>query len=107
MPRSVTSNSITVVVSVVFSTMEIPDGEENARFAESLELDYPILCDPTREMALAYGVVDDENGLAERWTFYIGADREILHIDQQVNTDEHGADVAAKLADLGVSAAAE
>jgi thioredoxin-dependent peroxiredoxin len=42
-------------------------------------------------------------GVASRWTFYIGPDGKILHIDKSVKTASAGADVAAKLAELGVA----
>ncbi len=51
-------------------------------------------------MASAYGVLSGKN--AARWTFYIGADGKILHIDKKVNAGEAGKDVAAKLKELGV-----
>ena len=54
-------------------------------------------------MAKAYGVFNPERKAALRWTFYIGADGKILHIDKTVKTDSHGSDVAAKLGDLGVA----
>ncbi len=42
-------------------------------------------------------------GFASRWTFYIGPDGKILYIDKSVKTSSAGADVAAKLAELGVA----
>ena len=42
-------------------------------------------------------------GFANRWTFYIGADGKILYIEKSVKTSTAGADVAAKLAELGVA----
>jgi peroxiredoxin Q/BCP len=42
-------------------------------------------------------------GLARRWTFYIGKDGRILFVDKDVDVNTAGADVAAKLAELGVS----
>jgi peroxiredoxin Q/BCP len=42
-------------------------------------------------------------GVASRWTFYIAPDGKILHIDKAVKTTSAGADVAAKLAELGVA----
>jgi peroxiredoxin Q/BCP len=42
-------------------------------------------------------------GLAKRWTFYIGKDGKILFIDKDVKPDTAGADVARKLAELGVA----
>jgi peroxiredoxin Q/BCP len=74
----------------------------NARFAESLELPYPILSDPSRDVARAYGVLS-RSGFASRWTFYIGADGRILAIDKQVHAASHGSAVVAKLAELGVT----
>jgi len=42
-------------------------------------------------------------GMANRWTFYIGKDGKIAYIDKSVKVDTAGADVAAKLAELGVA----
>ena len=42
-------------------------------------------------------------GFANRWTFYIGADGKILYIEKSVKASTAGADVAAKLAELGVA----
>ena len=53
-------------------------------------------------MATAYGVVDEDQPFASRWTFFIGLDGHILHIDKQVNAAIHGKMIAAKLAELGV-----
>jgi peroxiredoxin Q/BCP len=41
-------------------------------------------------------------GLARRWTFYIGKDGRVLFVDKDVNVNTAGADVAAKLAELGI-----
>jgi peroxiredoxin Q/BCP len=79
--------------------------ETNTKFAESLDLDYPILSDPSHEVATAYGVVTPERQWPFRWTFYIGSDGKILAIDKQVKPASAGADVATKLASLGVSRA--
>lgn len=42
-------------------------------------------------------------GMAKRWTFYIGKDGRIAFIDKDVKVDTAGADVAGKLAELGVA----
>ncbi len=73
----------------------------NTKFAQSLSLDYPILSDPTKETAKAYGVLDDE-GYSDRWTFIIGKDGTILDVMRNVSPKTHGKDLAAKLAELGV-----
>jgi peroxiredoxin Q/BCP len=75
--------------------------EVNAEFAASLGVTYPILSDPTRDVARAYGVLSP-SGFASRWTFYIGADGRILAIDRQVAPSTHGSDVAATLDALGI-----
>ena len=75
----------------------------NARFAASLGIDYPILSDPTKEAARAYGVLG-RSGYASRWTFYIGLDGRILAVDRTVRPSFHGADVAATLESLGIPA---
>ena len=76
----------------------------NAKFARSLGVDYPILSDPTKATARAYGVLGLV-GLASRWTFYIGADGRILEIDKHVSAGKHGEDVVATLSRIGVRSA--
>lgn len=43
-----------------------------------------------------------ERKVAPRWTFYVGKDGKILEIDKAVKAGNHGADIAAKLEELGV-----
>ena len=76
--------------------------ETNKKFAESLEADYPILSDPTKETARAFGVVGKVMPWASRWTFYIGTDGRILYVDKDVKPSTAGADIAARLRALGV-----
>ncbi|WP_460184140.1 peroxiredoxin [Thermopirellula anaerolimosa] len=80
---------------VAFFTASVDTPEDNRRFAESLGVKYPILSDPDRKTAMAYGVVDGPNAYAKRWTFIIGMDGKILHIDKAVKVDTHAEDVAA------------
>lgn len=87
---------------VAYFTASVDDQPTNAKFAKSLGLDYPILCDPEKSAAKAFGVVNAQRGVAQRWTFIIGKDNKILAIDKSVNTTNHGNDVAAKLDELGV-----
>jgi len=62
-------------------------------------VDYPLLSDPTRKVAEAYGVATPS---IARWTFYIGSDGKVLYIDKQVQATSQGKAIAAKLAELGV-----
>lgn len=77
--------------------------ETNKKFAESLDLDYPLLSDPGKQVARAYGVVSGDKQTASRWTFYIGKDGRILYIDKQVSPAAHGKDVVERLKALGIS----
>src|SRR5215203_6738466 len=47
--------------------------EENTKFGAEHKADFPLLSDPTKQTAEAYGVLN-QRGLANRWTFYIGKD---------------------------------
>jgi peroxiredoxin Q/BCP len=80
----------------------VDTAQKNKEFAESLEADYPILSDPDKKVAEAYGVLIPVVGLAKRWTFYIGKDGKILYIDKEVKVDTAGADIATRLAELGI-----
>ena len=87
---------------VAYFTASTDSPAENKKFAESLGLDYPILSDPGKKTAEAYGVVNETRPVAQRWTFYIGEDGKILEIDKKVQTKSHGKDISAKLKELGV-----
>jgi len=69
---------------------------------EKKEADFPILSDPTKQVATSYGVLN-ARGIANRWTFYIGKDGKILAIDKAVKPETSAEDMAAKLKDLGVA----
>ena len=77
--------------------------KKNEEFATSLGADYPILSDPDKTVARQYGVLVPLLGIAKRWTFYIGKDGKILFIDKDVHTGRAGADVAKRLASLGIA----
>jgi peroxiredoxin Q/BCP len=87
--------------NVEYFAASVDTPETNARFARSLGLDYPILSDPTKTVARAYGVLG-ASGYASRWTFYIGADGHIRDIDKKVRASSHGRDLVARLTELGV-----
>lgn len=90
-------------VAYFTASVDSVEGDKgNAAFAKSLELDYPILSDPSKKTATDFGVLNPK-GMANRWTFYIGKDGKILFIEKAVKTATHAGDIAAKLAELGVA----
>lgn len=80
------------------ASIDSPD--TNRAFAESLSIDYPILSDPGKAVAHAYGVLG-VSGFPSRWTFFIGEDGRILDVDKHVRPSSHGVDVAGRLSQLG------
>ena len=60
--------------------VSVDDAETNKKFATEHDADFPILSDPEKGIANVYGVLGT-TGLARRWTFYIGQDGKILHIE--------------------------
>jgi len=79
--------------------ISVDDAATNKRFAEQEGADFPILSDPGKEVATAYGVLN--NGVANRWTFYIGGDGKLLFVDKgRTQTAGAGETMAAKLDEL-------
>ena len=87
---------------MAYFAISVDTPETSRSFAQALGIDYPLLSDPAKTVAQAYGVVDDDRPFASRWTFYIGVDGRILFVDKQVSPSTHGKDIARKLAELGV-----
>jgi peroxiredoxin Q/BCP len=79
------------------------DGDKgNKAFADTYHADFPLLSDPAKDTANAYGVLNAERGFANRWTFYIGKDGRITAIDKTVKPATSAEDMAATLKQLGV-----
>ena len=85
--------------------------EDNKAFAEKEHADFPMLSDPSKTTANAYGVIPPPNPdrptapqVARRWTFYIGPDGKILDIDKTGanQTQKAGETLLAHLKELGV-----
>ena len=82
--------------------ISVDDAQTNREFAESLGADFPILSDPGKGVAQAYGVVTAERELPFRWTYIIGPDGKVLAIDKDVTPNTAGADLVADLTRLDV-----
>ena len=72
--------------------------EKNAAFAKKFHYDFPLLCDTTREIGLAYGACDDpEAGSAKRISYLIGPDGRIKKAYPKVNAATHPDEVLKDL----------
>jgi peroxiredoxin Q/BCP len=79
--------------------LEGPQG--NQAFAESEDADFPMLSDPTTDVATAYGVLGPR-GFPQRWTFYIDRNGTIAHVDRAVKPATSAEDMLARLTALEV-----
>ena len=87
---------------IQYFMISVDDAETNRQFAESLDANFPILSDPGRGVAEAYGVLNAAWSLPNRWTFIIGPDGKIRMIDKQVSMSRAGQELIANLTELGV-----
>jgi peroxiredoxin Q/BCP len=91
---------------VAYFMASVDTPEDNKAFAEKEHADFPILADPDKKVANAYGVIPPgrppDRQTASRWTFYIGPDGKIAAIDKAVKPAEAGEAVVAKLTELGI-----
>jgi peroxiredoxin Q/BCP len=69
---------------------------------EKKEADFPMLADPTKEVATKYGVLNPR-GMANRWTFYVDKTGRIAAIDKTVRPATSAEDMIAKLTELKVA----
>jgi peroxiredoxin Q/BCP len=91
-------------VAYFMASVDPVEGEKgNKAFAESEKADFPLLSDPTKEVAAAYGVLNPERGVASRWTFYIDKSGKIVAIDKAVKPATSAEDMLAKLAELKIA----
>jgi peroxiredoxin Q/BCP len=82
------------------------DLDTNTKFAKEHEADFPILADPGKNVAKAYGVIrvdrPPDQQLAARHTIYIGPDGRILRVDKSPTTNTAGQVMVKHLDELGV-----
>jgi len=75
--------------------------DDNRAFAKKTNADFPMLSDPSKKVAEAYGVLNFM-GVASRVTFYIAKDGTILKIDEEIKPATAAEDMAATLKALNV-----
>ena len=80
--------------------------EDNKAFAEKEHADFPMIANPDKKVAMAYGVIapdaPPDRQFARRWTFYIDPSGKIAAIDKAVKPASSGQDIVAKLKELNV-----
>jgi len=80
--------------------------QDNIDFAKKEGADFPMLANPDKKVALAYGVITPdtppERQFARRWTFYIDPSGKIAMIDKQIKPATSGQDIVAHLGELKV-----
>ena len=86
---------------MVYFMASVDSIEDNTGFAEKNQASFPILADPSKQTAGAYGVLGS-HGYANRWTFYIDPDGVIIKIDKEVDPRNAGEQLVANLSALGV-----
>lgn len=82
--------------------VSLDTAEKNAEFASSLSGNFPLLSDPEKHAADAYGVLGLGGLFAKRWTFIIDANGIVRHIDREVSTANAGAELVRHLEALGI-----
>jgi peroxiredoxin Q/BCP len=88
---------------VAYFAISCDKPDTNKKFAESLELDYPILSDPDRTVAKAYGVIGEGRSSPQRWTYYIDKEGILRHVDKKVSASNHGVEIVQRLKELGIA----
>jgi peroxiredoxin Q/BCP len=86
---------------VAYFMISVDSLDKNKGFAEQQHATFPVLSDPMKKTADAYGVLG-MLGMAHRWTFYISKDGTIRAIDKNVKPATSAEDMAATLHSLGV-----
>jgi len=84
-------------------TLQGRNGQPTGTVVEKKEADFPMLADPTAATAKAYGVYNDRNMVANRWTFYIDKNGRVAAIDTAVRPATSAEDMLARLAELKVA----
>ena len=89
-------------LEVAYFMASIDPIEKNIKFALDNDADFPLLSDPTKEVAKKYDVLHWSGLYSERHTIYISKEGRIEYVDTQVNPGTSAEDMAAKLVELGV-----
>jgi peroxiredoxin len=82
--------------------VSVDPAEEQAAFAAKLGLQFPLLSDTDRKLSMLYGAAQDKTDLAARQSVLVDKTGVVRWIDRDVQVETHGADVLAKMRELGI-----
>jgi peroxiredoxin Q/BCP len=72
--------------------------EKNRSFAEKFDFPFPLLCDTSRSVGLAYGACSDTSARkAKRISYLIGPDGKIVKAYEKVDASTHPEEVLEDL----------
>lgn len=69
------------------------DADSRQKFSEENQLNFPLLVDAGRNLALLYGATDTPDGKIQRMAIIIDKTGKIVEIDKAVNASTHGTDL--------------
>jgi peroxiredoxin Q/BCP len=91
---------------VAYFMISVDTLADNKAFAEKEHADFPLLANPDKKVALAYGVISadtpPDRQFAKRWTFYIDPTGKIAAIDKAIKPGSSGEDLVQHLTELKV-----
>jgi len=81
--------------------ISVDDVASHKKFAEKYHLPFPLVSDPDKKIATAYGVLRDPPTMTNRVTFIIDKNGKITNIFPKVDVTQHTEEVVAALKKLG------
>jgi len=81
--------------------ISVDDVASHKKFAEKYHLPFPLVSDPDKKIATAYGVLRDPPTMTNRVTFIIDKNGKIANIFPKVDVTQHTEEVVAALKKLG------
>lgn len=74
---------------------------ENAAFAEKFDFSYPLLCDTTKAMSMAYGAAKNASASHPARITYIVKDGKVAWAAKVSDIEAHVAEAIARMQELG------
>ena len=84
--------------------VSVDSASDQIAFAAKLGLQFPLLPDTERQLSMLYSAAQNKNDLAARQSILIDKSGVVRWIDTDVQVQTHGADVLAKINELGLNA---